>query len=218
MRDRPAPHRYSIRLRCECRRKRRIHIKNINDGSKISRCFSENCFSFRCCFCACRVLVYFFMLKLSFFCVSPSTQIYMERIRDLLTPSNDDLKIRENLDRGVYVEDLSEQYVTDGDQITLALKQGSNLRSTAATDMNERSSRSHSIFVLTVEQRNVEVRVWWVCLYLTLCVSDFHGRYMYLLCDTSDVEREARPALPCLSRWVREGEEDQCRGKTTGGS
>ncbi len=91
-----------------------------------------------------------FTLQVSFM------EIYMERIRDLLDPSKDDLRIREDSIKGVYVENLTAKYVTDDVQIFEALECGFANRSTGETNMNQRSSRSHSIFVLTMEQRNIK--------------------------------------------------------------
>src|SRR6195952_1656641 len=43
-------------------------------------------------------------------------EIYMERIRDLLQPQNDNLPIHEEKNRGVYVKGLLEVYVTSVDE------------------------------------------------------------------------------------------------------
>jgi kinesin family protein 5 len=40
-------------------------------------------------------------------------EIYMEKIRDLLDPKKDNLKVREEKNKGVYVSDVTETYVTD---------------------------------------------------------------------------------------------------------
>ena len=52
----------------------------------------------------------------------------MEKIRDLLAPRSNDLKVRENSKLGVYVDGLSEHYVTDDKQITEALRKGTEAR------------------------------------------------------------------------------------------
>lgn len=77
-------------------------------------------------------------------------EIYMERIRDLLDPSKDNLKIHEEKSKGVYMGDLTEQYISSEREVYDIMKQGNANRSIASTLMNAESSRSHSIFILTV--------------------------------------------------------------------
>jgi kinesin family member 5 len=83
-------------------------------------------------------------------------EIYMERIRDLLRPENDNLPIHEEKSRGVYVKGLTELYVSSVDEVYEVMRRGGQARAVAATNMNLESSRSHSIFVITITQKNVE--------------------------------------------------------------
>lgn len=83
-------------------------------------------------------------------------EIYMERIRDLLQPSNDNLPVHEEKNRGVYVKGLLEIYVSSVQEVFEVMRRGGNARAVAATNMNQESSRSHSIFVITITQKNVE--------------------------------------------------------------
>ena len=83
-------------------------------------------------------------------------EIYMERIRDLLQPLNDNLPVHEEKSRGVYVKGLLELYISSVQEVYEVLKRGGLARATAATNMNQESSRSHSIFVVTISQKNVE--------------------------------------------------------------
>lgn len=83
-------------------------------------------------------------------------EIYMEKIRDLLVPVNDNLPIHEDKQRGVYVKGLGEFYVGSVEEVYHILEKGGQSRSVAATNMNQESSRSHSIFVIEVTQKNVE--------------------------------------------------------------
>jgi len=83
-------------------------------------------------------------------------EIYMERIRDLLAPQNDNLPIHEEKSRGVYVKGLLEIYVSSVQEVYEVMRRGGTTRAVAATNMNQESSRSHSIFVITVTQKNVE--------------------------------------------------------------
>lgn len=83
-------------------------------------------------------------------------EIYMERIRDLMAPQNDNLPVHEEKNRGVYVKGLLEIYVSSVQEVFEVMRRGGNARAVAATNMNQESSRSHSIFVITVTQKNVE--------------------------------------------------------------
>ena len=83
-------------------------------------------------------------------------EIYMEKIRDLLVPQNDNLPVHEEKNRGVYVKGLLEIYVSSVLEVFEVMRRGGLARATAATNMNQESSRSHSIFVITVTQKNVE--------------------------------------------------------------
>lgn len=83
-------------------------------------------------------------------------EIYMERIRDLLMPQNDNLPVHEEKNRGVYVKGLLEVYVSSQDEVYEVLRRGGQARAVSATNMNQESSRSHSIFVVTVTQKNVD--------------------------------------------------------------
>ncbi|KAF8454469.1 kinesin motor domain-containing protein [Kalaharituber pfeilii] len=83
-------------------------------------------------------------------------EIYMERIRDLLNPVNDNLPVHEDKARGVYVKGLLELYVSSVQEVYEVMRRGGAARSIAATNMNQESSRSHSIFVISISQKNVE--------------------------------------------------------------
>ena len=80
-------------------------------------------------------------------------EIYKETIRDLLNPQGINLKVRETPSRGVWVEDLSEHYVQSQEQVFDLLKLGEKFRQVTATDMNQVSSRSHSLFILILHQQ-----------------------------------------------------------------
>lgn len=83
-------------------------------------------------------------------------EIYMEKIRDLLAPQNDNLPIHEEKNRGIYVKGLLEIYVSSVQEVYEVMRRGSNARVVSSTNMNAESSRSHSIFVVTITQKNVE--------------------------------------------------------------
>ena len=84
-------------------------------------------------------------------------EIYMEKIRDLLDNSHTkvNLNVREDKAKGIYIGDVTEVYVTSHDELLGIMAAGATNRATAATGMNEGSSRSHSVFTITVAQRNL---------------------------------------------------------------
>ncbi|KAI2809410.1 Kinesin-like protein kif3b, partial [Blomia tropicalis] len=84
-------------------------------------------------------------------------EIYQENIRDLLaTDPNKKLVLRERPDAGVYVEDLSSFVCKNVTEIERVLSKGRNNRSVGATNMNEHSSRSHAIFMITIEHSEMD--------------------------------------------------------------
>jgi kinesin family protein 5 len=85
-------------------------------------------------------------------------EIYMEQIRDLLKPTNSNLPIHEEKGKGVYVKGLTELYVQSADEVYEIMRVGGEARKVASTNMNQESSRSHSIFVINVEQENRETK------------------------------------------------------------
>ncbi|OMO58550.1 hypothetical protein COLO4_34541 [Corchorus olitorius] len=89
--------------------------------------------------------------KLRFSCKCSFLEIYNEQITDLLEPSSTNLLLREDLKKGVYVENLTEYYVQTVDDVLKLLLQGAANRRIAATNMNSESSRSHSVFTCIIE-------------------------------------------------------------------
>mmetsp|Transcript_987 Transcript_987/g.2351 ORF Transcript_987/g.2351 Transcript_987/m.2351 type:complete len:813 (+) Transcript_987:364-2802(+) len=79
-------------------------------------------------------------------------EIYLERIRDLLDPTRQNLQVREDPNKGIYVEGMSERYVNSFEEMMELMALGASHRAQAATGMNEGSSRSHSVFVLQLVQ------------------------------------------------------------------
>jgi len=80
-------------------------------------------------------------------------EIYNERVKDLLQKnSSHNLKVREHPQSGPYVQDLSKHLVMDFKEILRLMAVGNDLRTTAATNMNDTSSRSHAIFTITFVQ------------------------------------------------------------------
>ncbi|KAJ2556714.1 hypothetical protein EV175_001821, partial [Coemansia sp. RSA 1933] len=81
-------------------------------------------------------------------------EIYMERIRDLLNPDEANLPIHEDKANGVYVKGLMEVFVSSIEEVYQVMRQGAKNRVVGFTNMNAESSRSHSIFQITIEQKD----------------------------------------------------------------
>lgn len=82
-------------------------------------------------------------------------EIYNEVIRDLLVPDNDNLKIHEDvINKRVFV-DSREEVVTSVGQVMDIISRGETVRAVGETNMNDRSSRSHTIFSLKIESREM---------------------------------------------------------------
>jgi len=84
--------------------------------------------------------------------VRRAPQIYNEQISDLLKPERNNLAIREDKKRGVFVEGLSEWVVRSPAEIYGLMERGAAVRTTGSTKMNEISSRSHAVFIVIAEQ------------------------------------------------------------------
>ena len=63
-------------------------------------------------------------------------------------------EIREDRDGNVYVKDLALISVSSYDEVIAVINQGLKLRATHETKMNAVSSRSHTVFTITVVQRD----------------------------------------------------------------
>ena len=92
-------------------------------------------------------------------------EIYNEFIFDLLdaadrkrksATSKSGLEIKEHPVLGVYVKGLQEHVVDSAEKLQKTIDQGIRSRTVASTQMNADSSRSHSVFVITVRQKDVE--------------------------------------------------------------
>lgn len=96
-------------------------------------------------------------------------EIYMERVRDLLNPERDNLKLREVVvpkasstkkkslatQSCVYIEGCTVCTVQHWGDMLKVMQRGDAHRALSATDMNARSSRSHAVFVVHVSQTDL---------------------------------------------------------------
>ena len=83
-------------------------------------------------------------------------QIYQECVQDLLKPKNTNMRVRESPTDGVYVEGLMQAEVSTREETLEWLSLGGKNRSFAQTACNETSSRSHTLFIVTLTQTTAE--------------------------------------------------------------
>jgi len=84
-------------------------------------------------------------------------EIYMEKIRCLLDPAQlkNNLAVREDKGgKGIYIEGVTQEYVTSQEELLEIMDMGAVNRTSSSTGMNDQSSRSHSVFTITVAQRD----------------------------------------------------------------
>ena len=84
-------------------------------------------------------------------------EIYNEEIRDLLATEKGlkyDIKRVDAKSSEIYVTNLKIEDVTSGNNINPLLRRAKKNRAVAATNCNERSSRSHSVFILKIHGKN----------------------------------------------------------------
>ncbi|XP_035825943.1 kinesin-like protein KIF27 isoform X2 [Aplysia californica] len=82
-------------------------------------------------------------------------EIYMEELRDLLDleTSSKDLHVREDSKGNTVIVGAREVQCESLDEVMSLLESGSTARHTGSTQMNEQSSRSHSIFTVVIGQK-----------------------------------------------------------------
>ncbi|CAG5092639.1 Similar to KIF3B: Kinesin-like protein KIF3B (Homo sapiens) [Cotesia congregata] len=83
-------------------------------------------------------------------------EIYQEEIRDLLHADQSlRFELKEKPDSGVFVKDLSTVVCKSAQEIQQLMNKGNLNRTIGATNMNEHSSRSHAIFLITIEMESL---------------------------------------------------------------
>ena len=85
-----------------------------------------------------------------YLCQASFLEIYNDRIYDLLVADSDVMPIRENPDHSVYVDGLQEVAINCSEDALRVMVVGCANRTVGETVMNRESSRSHSVFSLTV--------------------------------------------------------------------
>lgn len=79
-------------------------------------------------------------------------EIYLEQVRDLLRTGGACLQIRENQELGIHIPDAATVKVYTWQELVEVCRTGQKNRATSETLMNQVSSRSHSVLLLTVRQ------------------------------------------------------------------
>ena len=83
-------------------------------------------------------------------------EIYLNKLKDLLNPKGGKLKIREKLDKTIFVQGVHEEYITSFQDLYDLLQIGFRNRMVAATKMNKASSRSHALLTLVIKQTMID--------------------------------------------------------------
>ncbi|KAK6911511.1 Kinesin motor domain [Dillenia turbinata] len=79
-------------------------------------------------------------------------EIYMEKVRDLFELAKDNIQIKESKTQGVFLSGVTEILISDAAEALQSLSNGIANRTVGETQMNMASSRSHCIYILTIEQ------------------------------------------------------------------
>nr|CAI5857802.1 unnamed protein product [Callosobruchus analis] len=90
-----------------------------------------------------------YLIRCSYF------EIYNEKINDLLDKSNQAISIREDT-KGNMLLNAREAVVSNAAEVMEKMKEGNKVRRIGATCMNERSSRSHTIFRIILESKDAD--------------------------------------------------------------
>ncbi|KAF2072113.1 hypothetical protein CYY_006558 [Polysphondylium violaceum] len=90
-----------------------------------------------------------FLLRVSYL------EIYNEVINDLLAPENINLKIHEDPNGQIYVGNLKEEIVLSLDHVMSLISAGEAHRHVGTTNYNDQSSRSHTIFRMIIESKDI---------------------------------------------------------------
>ena len=80
-------------------------------------------------------------------------EIYNEKIKDLLNPTDANLDVREVPSKGTYVAGATEKPVSSPQEMMELIQKGNLHRTTEATQCNEASSRSHAVLQLFVRSK-----------------------------------------------------------------
>jgi hypothetical protein len=120
-------------------------------------------------------------------------EIYNEKLKDLLSKSGEDLKVRENPELGVHVAGLIKVLVKTSDDCEKLIEDGTSSRTVAATKYNSESSRSHAVFELHIQHKYKDERTG----------EDMQARTKIALIDLAGSERSDK--LGSVGKALQEG-------------
>lgn len=86
-----------------------------------------------------------FILRVSYL------EVYNEQIKDLLSMDPVPVRIQHDPKRGTVLTGVKEQVVLNTQQVLALIKSGEAHRHVGSTDMNEKSSRAHTLFKIIIE-------------------------------------------------------------------
>ena len=102
-------------------------------------------------------------------------EIYNENIRDLLVNNSENLELREDPNKGLIVNNITEMIPKNSEHILNILKKGNKNRTTEATNANETSSRSHAILQIMVSYKEKASGINYEIKYGKLSLIDLAG-------------------------------------------
>ncbi|CAM0910803.1 unnamed protein product [Alopecurus aequalis] len=79
-------------------------------------------------------------------------EIYLEKVRDLLDLSKDNLQIKESKSQGIFISGATEISLMNGSDALERLSEGIANRAVGETQMNLASSRSHCLYIFSVQR------------------------------------------------------------------
>eukprot|EP01038_Epipyxis_sp_PR26KG_P004439 gene4439-6278_t len=80
-------------------------------------------------------------------------EVYNEQVKDLLGIEPVPIKIQHDPKLGTVISGIKEQVVLNPQQVLALIKSGEAHRHVGSTDMNEKSSRAHTLFKIIIESR-----------------------------------------------------------------
>lgn len=91
--------------------------------------------------------------RVKFYCKCSFVEIYNETVFDLLEQSSPPCLLREDPEKGVYLEGSTIETIVNSHQAYQLFLEGTKNRTVSETSMNRESSRSHSVFTIYVQSR-----------------------------------------------------------------
>ncbi|KAJ2616287.1 Kinesin-like protein kif15 [Coemansia sp. RSA 1365] len=89
--------------------------------------------------------------RVKYLCRASYIEIYNETIYDLLDPLTRTCAMREDIKRGVFIDNVTEETVQHPNEAYDVFMRGTTNRHVSATSMNRESSRSHSVLMLVIQ-------------------------------------------------------------------